>query len=53
MLIWGELDARASLSVAHQFERAITDAKLVVISAAVMSATCDVAGGPAGRRSAD
>jgi pimeloyl-ACP methyl ester carboxylesterase len=31
LLIWGELDARSPLSVAHQFEQAIPDAKLVVI----------------------
>jgi pimeloyl-ACP methyl ester carboxylesterase len=31
LLIWGELDARSPLSVARQFERAIPDAKLVVI----------------------
>lgn len=32
LLIWGELDARSPLSVAHQFEQAIPDTKLVVIS---------------------
>jgi len=31
LLIWGELDARSPLAVAHQFEQAIPDAKLVVI----------------------
>lgn len=31
LLIWGELDARSPLSVAHQFEQAIPDAKLVII----------------------
>jgi pimeloyl-ACP methyl ester carboxylesterase len=31
LLIWGELDARSPLSVAHQFEQAISDTKLVVI----------------------
>jgi pimeloyl-ACP methyl ester carboxylesterase len=31
LLIWGELDARSPLSVAHQFERAIADTELVVI----------------------
>jgi pimeloyl-ACP methyl ester carboxylesterase len=31
LLIWGELDARSPLSVAHQFEQAIPNAKLVVI----------------------
>jgi pimeloyl-ACP methyl ester carboxylesterase len=31
LLIWGELDARSPLSVAREFERAIPDAKLVVI----------------------
>ncbi len=31
LLIWGELDARSPLSVAHQFEEAIPDTKLVVI----------------------
>ncbi len=31
LLIWGELDARSSLSVARQFEHAIPDTKLVVI----------------------
>ena len=31
LLIWGELDARSPLSVAHQFEQAIPDTKLVVI----------------------
>ena len=34
LLIWGELDARSPLSVARQFERAITDTKLVVIPGA-------------------
>ena len=32
LLIWGELDARSPLSVAHQFQRAIRDATLVVIA---------------------
>jgi pimeloyl-ACP methyl ester carboxylesterase len=32
LLIWGELDARSPVSVAHQFEHAIPSAKLVVIS---------------------
>ncbi len=31
LLIWGELDARSPLSVAHQFEQAIPDTKLTVI----------------------
>ncbi len=31
LLIWGELDARSSLSVARQFEHAIPDTELVVI----------------------
>ena len=34
LLIWGELDARSPLNVAHQFENAIPDTKLVVISGA-------------------
>ena len=34
LLIWGELDARSTLSVARQFEQAIPDAKLVVIPGA-------------------
>ncbi len=34
LLIWGELDVRSPLSVARQFEQAIPDAKLVVISSA-------------------
>ena len=34
LLIWGELDARSPLSVARQFERAIPDAKLVVLPGA-------------------
>jgi pimeloyl-ACP methyl ester carboxylesterase len=34
LLIWGELDARSPLTVARQFERAIPDAKLVVIPGA-------------------
>ncbi len=34
LLIWGELDVRSPLSVARQFEQAIPDAKLVVISGA-------------------
>ena len=31
LLIWGELDARSPLSVAHQFEQAIPNTELVVI----------------------
>ncbi len=31
LLIWGELDVRSPLSVAHQFEQAIPDTTLVVI----------------------
>jgi pimeloyl-ACP methyl ester carboxylesterase len=31
LLIWGELDARSPLEVAHQFEEAIPDTQLVVI----------------------
>jgi pimeloyl-ACP methyl ester carboxylesterase len=31
LLIWGELDARSPLSVAHELERAIPDTELVVI----------------------
>ncbi len=31
LLIWGELDARSPLSVAHQFKQAIPGSKLVVI----------------------
>jgi pimeloyl-ACP methyl ester carboxylesterase len=34
LLIWGELDARSPLDVSHQFERAIPDARLVVIPGA-------------------
>lgn len=34
LLVWGELDARSPLSVASQFERAIPNAKLVVIPGA-------------------
>ena len=34
LLIWGELDVRSPLGVAHQFEQAIPDAKLVVIPGA-------------------
>jgi pimeloyl-ACP methyl ester carboxylesterase len=34
LLIWGELDVRSPLSVARQFEQAIPDAKLVLISGA-------------------
>jgi pimeloyl-ACP methyl ester carboxylesterase len=34
LLIWGELDARSPLSVARQFEEAISNAKLVVIPGA-------------------
>jgi pimeloyl-ACP methyl ester carboxylesterase len=34
LLIWGELDVRSPLSVARQFEHAIPDATLVVISGA-------------------
>ena len=31
LLIWGELDARSPLTVAHQFDQAIPDTRLVVI----------------------
>jgi pimeloyl-ACP methyl ester carboxylesterase len=31
LLVWGELDARSPLDVAHQFEQAIPDTELVVI----------------------
>jgi pimeloyl-ACP methyl ester carboxylesterase len=31
LLIWGELDARSPLTVAHQFEEAIPNTRLVVI----------------------
>ena len=31
LLIWGELDVRSPLSVAHQFEQAIPDTTLIVI----------------------
>ena len=34
LLIWGELDARSPLTVAHQFEHAIPGAQLVVIAGA-------------------
>jgi pimeloyl-ACP methyl ester carboxylesterase len=34
LLIWGERDARSPLRVAHQFEQAIPDTKLVVIRGA-------------------
>ena len=34
LLIWGELDARSPLNVARQFEKGISDTKLVVISGA-------------------
>ncbi len=34
LLIWGELDVRSPLGVARQFEQAIPDTKLVVISGA-------------------
>ena len=34
LLIWGELDARSPLAVAHEFEAAIPDATLVVIPGA-------------------
>ncbi len=34
LLIWGEHDARSPLYVAHQFEKAIPDARLVVIPGA-------------------
>jgi pimeloyl-ACP methyl ester carboxylesterase len=34
LLIWGELDARSPLTVASQFEKAIADARLVVIPGA-------------------
>jgi pimeloyl-ACP methyl ester carboxylesterase len=33
LLIWGEMDERSPLAVAHQFEEAIPDTKLVVIPA--------------------
>jgi pimeloyl-ACP methyl ester carboxylesterase len=34
LLIWGELDTRSSLSVAHQFQHAIPNTTLVVIPGA-------------------
>jgi pimeloyl-ACP methyl ester carboxylesterase len=34
LLIWGELDARSPLGIAHEFEQAIPNAKLVVIPGA-------------------
>jgi pimeloyl-ACP methyl ester carboxylesterase len=34
LLIWGELDARSPLTVAHRFDQAIPDTKLVVIPGA-------------------
>jgi pimeloyl-ACP methyl ester carboxylesterase len=34
LLVWGELDARSPLSVAHEFARAIPHAELVVIRGA-------------------
>ncbi|HEY1277011.1 MAG TPA: alpha/beta fold hydrolase [Thermoleophilaceae bacterium] len=34
LLVWGELDARAPLRIARQFERAIPDTRLVVIPGA-------------------
>lgn len=34
LLIWGELDARSTLAVAHQFAEAIEDSELVVIEGA-------------------
>ena len=34
LLIWGQLDARSPLAVAHQFEEAIAEAELVVIEGA-------------------
>jgi pimeloyl-ACP methyl ester carboxylesterase len=34
LLVWGELDARSPLSVAHQFEQAIPGTELVVIPGA-------------------
>jgi pimeloyl-ACP methyl ester carboxylesterase len=34
LLVWGELDARSPLSVAHQFEEAIPDTKFVMIPGA-------------------
>jgi pimeloyl-ACP methyl ester carboxylesterase len=34
LLIWGELDERSPVSIAHQFEEAIPDAELVVIPGA-------------------
>jgi pimeloyl-ACP methyl ester carboxylesterase len=34
LLIWGQMDARSPLTVAHQFEEAIAEAELVVIEGA-------------------
>jgi pimeloyl-ACP methyl ester carboxylesterase len=34
LLIWGELDARSPLTVAHQFDQAIPDTKLILIPGA-------------------
>jgi pimeloyl-ACP methyl ester carboxylesterase len=34
LLIWGELDTRSPITVAHQFEQAIPDTRLVVIPGA-------------------
>jgi pimeloyl-ACP methyl ester carboxylesterase len=34
LLVWGELDARAPLRIARQFEEAIPDTRLVVIPGA-------------------
>jgi pimeloyl-ACP methyl ester carboxylesterase len=34
LLIWGQLDARSPLTVAHQFEEAIPNTKLIVIEGA-------------------
>jgi pimeloyl-ACP methyl ester carboxylesterase len=34
LLIWGEEDARSPVSVAHQFQDSIPDAKLVIIPGA-------------------
>lgn len=33
-MIWGQMDARSPLTVAHQFEEAIANTKLVVIEGA-------------------
>jgi pimeloyl-ACP methyl ester carboxylesterase len=34
LLIWGELDERSPVSIAHEFEETIPDAELVVIPGA-------------------